>query len=220
MSSTQAFTPQVDAAHYRFVDYVRRPRWASIWHQARRVLEQEPGSVVEVGGGKGYLAHLLRSEGVRVERVDLDVSLKPDTLADVRELPFQDDAFDVACAFEVLEHLPFEEVPSALAELMRVARKAVVISVPDDRRAYPFLVSLPGIGRFRFLLPRWMPRKSHTFDGEHYWEINTRQVPLSRFLRIAGPLPMPLRAQGLCVDNPNHRFFVFSSSPPESLVGQ
>lgn len=210
MATTQVLTPQVESSHYRFPTYVRRPRWTSIWHQAMKVLAFAPETVMEAGGGKGYLAYILRGEGMRVERVDLDASLEPDTLADVRELPFPDDSFDVACAFEVLEHIPFADVSVALSELMRVSRRGVVISVPDDRRAYPFLVSLPGIGRYRFLIPRPVPRKSHSFDGEHYWELNTIEVPLKHFLMTVSKLPMPLKFQELCVDNPNHRFFVFS----------
>lgn len=46
------------------------------------------------------------------------------------EIPFPDRSFDVVCAFEVLEHL--EDPRRALAEMARVARRDVVITVPYE----------------------------------------------------------------------------------------
>jgi SAM-dependent methyltransferase len=50
----------------------------------------------------------------------------------VVDLPFPDSSFDVVGCFEVLEHLPGDLPRRALAELARVARLAVVLSVPQE----------------------------------------------------------------------------------------
>jgi 2-polyprenyl-3-methyl-5-hydroxy-6-metoxy-1,4-benzoquinol methylase len=46
------------------------------------------------------------------------------------DLPFEDDSFDLVCALEVLEHL--ERPRDALAELARVSRGALLVSVPRE----------------------------------------------------------------------------------------
>src|SRR5690606_18639469 len=51
-------------------------------------------------------------------------------VGDIYNIPFDDDSFDVVGCFEVLEHL--HDAPRALAELARVARKSVVMSVPHE----------------------------------------------------------------------------------------
>jgi SAM-dependent methyltransferase len=49
-------------------------------------------------------------------------------------LPFPDGAFDVVSAFEVIEHLPVGIFEATLAELARVSRDVVVITVPNQER--------------------------------------------------------------------------------------
>jgi SAM-dependent methyltransferase len=84
-----------------------------------------PALVRERRGVDAYYADLvhelnLPGAGERVGQLDHAVTL------DLRRLPFRDGAFDVVLASEVLEHLvrPVE----ALAELVRVARSAVVLT--------------------------------------------------------------------------------------------
>ncbi len=49
---------------------------------------------------------------------------------DLHDLPFEDGEFDVALCSETLEHV--SDFRSALSELLRVARTAVVITVPHE----------------------------------------------------------------------------------------
>jgi 2-polyprenyl-3-methyl-5-hydroxy-6-metoxy-1,4-benzoquinol methylase len=46
------------------------------------------------------------------------------------DLPFEDGSFDLVCAIEVLEHL--ERPRDALAEMSRLASKALLLSVPNE----------------------------------------------------------------------------------------
>ena len=97
-------------------------------------------SLLDVGGAEGYKAHLI-SKIFNVNATNSDLSLEAckrsqeifgvtSVPADIHELPFHDNAFDVLLCSETLEHV--SDVEAATDELLRVAKKAVVISVPHD----------------------------------------------------------------------------------------
>src|SRR3546814_18151693 len=111
---------QVEAAHYAFTAYMPKRRWASVWHQMTEVERFEPRSVFELGPGPGLLQRLISSPERTVVTADIDPSLHPAVVADAGKLPFADQAFDVSCVFQVLEHVPFEASVVAFRALERV----------------------------------------------------------------------------------------------------
>lgn len=106
------------------------------------VKEQDPETVLDAGCGEGFVAEafLRAMPSLSITGFDpYEPSIKAARLrnprgtfqvGDVYDIPFDDNAFDVVCCFEVLEHL--HDAPLALEELGRVARKAVVLSVPHE----------------------------------------------------------------------------------------
>jgi SAM-dependent methyltransferase len=100
-----------------------------------------PGAVLEVGAGEGEVTSRLRERFPDVPVFGLDL---PDdetadhwsekgvdgAFGDIHRLPFPDRSFDLLLAIEVLEHVQFPEL--ALAEMERVTRDAVVVSVPRE----------------------------------------------------------------------------------------
>jgi SAM-dependent methyltransferase len=72
-------------------------------------------------------------------------------VADVRELPFGDKAFDAVVALDLLEHVPAEDRERALSELRRVTRRRLIVAGPTgaqalaaDRRLASMLRKPPG----------------------------------------------------------------------------
>jgi len=175
---------QVDKDHYSLSEYMIRKRWISVWHQLDEVFAFVPDSVLEVGPGTGIFKAAGNKFGINVETVDIDPELNPNILASVSNIPLTDNSYDVCCAFQVIEHLPYEEALLALGELARIARKGVVISLPDALKCYSCAIYFPiRPGFFHFFIPRYFRLKEHRFAGEHYWEVNKRGYSLKTVLQ-------------------------------------
>ena len=103
-----------------------------------------PESILDVGCGEGVLTAewaerlgdgrvvgidlddpKLRAEWARRTRPNLDFRVEEAT-----SLSFADDEFEMACATEVLEHVP--EPEATLAEMARVASRSLLVSVPRE----------------------------------------------------------------------------------------
>lgn len=103
-----------------------------------------PMSLLDVGCGEGVLVHqwAQRLEPARVVGIDLE---EPSIQAGwaqhtapnleykmmrAENLPFTENEFDMACAIEVLEHVPDPE--HTLAEMARCAEHRLLVSVPRE----------------------------------------------------------------------------------------
>lgn len=62
---------------------------------------------------------------------------------DIAALPFESESFDLVTCLEVLEHLPSGVFEKALSELQRVAKKYIMISVPNNEDLDYHLVICP-----------------------------------------------------------------------------
>lgn len=107
-----------------------------------RIAAAGPTSFLDAGCGEGFVAELLHQRlpdldltgfdfnPASVEMARQRVPSATFTVASIFDIPFPDDTFDVVGCFEVLEHQADPE--PALAELTRVAKRLVILSVPHE----------------------------------------------------------------------------------------
>jgi predicted SAM-dependent methyltransferase len=202
---------QVDKSHYCFSKYVKKMRWLSIWHQLDEVLSLEPHTVLELGPGPGLFKALATHFGIRVETVDLDPELEPDYVTSATELPMENDSYDCVCAFQMLEHLPYDQALQVLGEMIRVTKKHIVISLPDAKPVWVYMLHIPKLGRKTVHIPRPRLKKPvHEFDGQHYWEINKTGYSLGKVISDFTQNRASLIKTYRVKEYPYHRFFIFT----------
>lgn len=200
---------QVDKSHYEFQRYMQKPRWNSLWHQLDEIIKLQPERVLEIGPGPGIFKATASAFGLNIETLDIDPELKPDHVASATEMPFTDGSYDVVCAFQMLEHLPYEKSLRVFKEMVRVARNNVVISLPDAQSTWCYALYIPKVGVKNIMIQdRIRPLKEHKFNGEHYWEINRKNFPVSRIADDFSEYAKLIKSYRV-FENAYHRFFLF-----------
>lgn len=160
------------------------------------------GSLLEIGARNGYMTRSLargRDELVALDlkRPSIDLPGVTCVAGDARALAFEAGRFDVVLAAEVLEHIPPADLARACRELVRVARRHVVIGVPyaqdlrvaRTRCAHCGVIN-PAYGHVNRFVLEDLERLFHPLrpaDVEHVGRTRERTNPLSdALMRLAG----------------------------------
>ncbi len=117
-----------------------------LWNFFRTLLglisEKKVESILDVGCGEGFTLNRLKENGTgkklegieyKKDAIELGKKTYPDikiTEGSIYDLPYKDNSFDLVLCTEVLEHL--DDPSKALEELVRVSKKYLVLSVPNE----------------------------------------------------------------------------------------
>jgi len=200
---------QVKPNHYFNKSYDTKERFISYWHQINEIMTLEPDSILEIGIGNGLVFNYLEQRGFKVITMDIDKRLKPNKIGSVVSIPLPDESFEVVACFEVLEHLPYEDLSKALNEIYRVSSKYAVLSLPDFTRVYRLDIQIPKIGELKKLIS--LPRLRvpvHEFDGQHYWEIGKAGYPLLMVMNEIRNAGFEIKKTWRIFEASYHRFFI------------
>ncbi len=128
-----------EADQYRITPEAE-PAWIHRRNLVRRLLPKKlTGPILDAGCGDGAMTEdMAAATGVPLIGVDLSMKRARYATASkqrghyaigsIYELPFADDTFEAVVCADLLEHL--DDPERAVAELVRVSRDAVVLSVP------------------------------------------------------------------------------------------
>ena len=166
-------------------------------------LEDSVTSILEIGPGNGHFATLMRGLGYEVKTADIKSRTNPDYLGDFRDTEIPE-KFDLVAAFEMLQHLPYEDLPKTLSKLAGLSSRYVLLSVPARVHRLELAFEVPamfaprrfGLGWLRgnhsfsktWEWPRAKDHSKETWEGRedywnpHYWEVGRKSFPRSRFL--------------------------------------
>jgi ubiquinone/menaquinone biosynthesis C-methylase UbiE len=149
----------------------------SLSQQLHEVHSFKPTSVLEIGKGNGFVSEFLKKSGIRVVTVDVNPSLEPDYILDIRDLHsiFAENEFDCTLCAEVLEHLPYNDLDALVHQISRLSRIGAVITLPRADRIIASIdirLKLPKLKERTIYFAKTLPMsKRRIYDG-HHWEIN------------------------------------------------
>ncbi len=198
---------QVEKKHYMFSHYSHKDRWVSYFHQLDEVLKLKPETLLEVGVGDKVLgSYIKENTPIKYESIDIAEDLQSDYVGSVLSIPVDDGSYDLICAFEVLEHLPFEDFEPALKELARVSKRHAVISLPHFGPPIQFYLKIPLLPSIRFSFKLPYSRK-HIFNGEHYWELGKSGYSLRKIKESLNKY-FRIKTHFIPFESQYHHFFV------------
>ncbi|HYF32003.1 MAG TPA: class I SAM-dependent methyltransferase [Chitinophagaceae bacterium] len=148
-------------------------------------------SIVDVGCGNGVFVHALQRKNPNLQILGIERSqaalkfVNTEKLqGDITNIPLPDKSFDCACCLQVLEHIPFNEYPTALSELARVSKKYILISVPFKEKLENNVSQCPHckttFNNDLHMRSYQEPDIDHLFDAQGY-ECIRKEVPLSHY---------------------------------------
>ena len=120
-------------------------RWRTVADQLIEKYELKDGAkILDVGCGKGFLLHDLKSQSPEIEVAGIDVSAYAlehamESVKDnchigcASKLPFSDNAFDLVISINTLHNLGASKLWAALSELVRVSKSQQFICVESFR---------------------------------------------------------------------------------------
>lgn len=199
---------QVRPSHYFGIAYDTKRRFCSYWHQIQESIALKPERMLEIGIGNSFVSRYLKERGLNIVTLDFNKQLIPDIAGSILNLPFVAESFDLVTCFQVIEHLPFNDLPQALSEMFRVSKVFALLSTIDRSRVLCCRLSVPLIGEIQRLIP--LPnlvKPRHKF-GRHYWEIGEDGYSLNRIKKEIKTTGFETVRTYRVFENPNHRFFI------------
>lgn len=184
----KSWVSRIDEAFYRGVE----GNWDDALFRKRILAVLTPESkVLDLGAGAGIVEQMnFRGHAARVCGVDLDPRIEENPwldegkVADVANLPFGDETFDVVFADNVMEHLP--EPLAVLSEVKRVLRPGGM-----------FLFKTPNKWHYMPLIARYTPHRFHQFINRRRGRAEIDTFPTRYLANSRSTILSLARASGL-----------------------
>ena len=195
-----AFDKQFDITHRDHMAGLDMVTWLRHYHVVRDLLASGPECVLEIGSGDGVVRRCVQPFVPAYSVFDINARLEPDYVGDLKV----GDAsltgrFDAVVATEVMEHLPFADLPACLSNLsgwLKPGGRAFV-SLPHRKSSVAVLSPRQKLRTWRF--PNGLLSLSEAYnrfvrgriwiDPNHCWEIGDGHVTradVERLLAQAG----------------------------------
>jgi len=150
--------------------------WRFYWYQ-QKIMEDfvkpdKKEEILEIGVGSGFTANYCKSRGLKVTTMDIDADKKPDIIANAVSYPFTE-KYDHLMAFEVFEHMPYNEFEKILFKIPSFINRYTFISLPRNEKVLlSFHIKLP---KLKPIALEWRVLKGKISTETHQWELDYKK---------------------------------------------
>ena len=144
----------------------------------------ENSSILDIGSGKGFMLYdfLQLLPGVKVQGIDISEYAIENSLeeikefqqvADARDLPFEDDSFDLAISINTLHNLERDECALGLREAQRVSKDTFITVDAYSNEQERIDMDAWNLTALTFMhVDEWKTFfKEEGYSGDYYWFI-------------------------------------------------
>ena len=189
------------------IDYYERERQEKLNpaynRKIKKIFENIPKDVkniADVGCGKGVITNELAKEydvvGIDWSKNALKYVKNKTIHASCNNIPIESNSYDMTLCSEMLEHLDDDLFFGAIAELKRISKKYIFITVPNNENLEKLMIKCPScntkynknhhvrslnIDHFKLLFPEYRIKTSFAF-GEKYRTYNKYLINLKHRL--------------------------------------
>ena len=165
--------------------------WFRYYHLVKDALKLQAESILEIGTGSGIVRNCLKPLVNKYWVLDINAKLEPDVVSDVRDLqPKLKSNFDCVIAADVLEHLPFADLPKVVKNLFEYLKPGgfALITIPHRQSNFlfmspnqiPHVITVPsGFLSLGAFWRRFIKRKIW-IDPHHSWEIGDGNITVKK----------------------------------------
>jgi len=171
-SRVHSFTPEDYDRFYNNLDTISRNRITDLNKPSLRFIldniDPSARTLIDVGSGNGFLLRTIHKRHPNLELTGFDIKDKDDSTAysyvkgNIERMPFADKSFDIVTCSHTVEHLI--RLERCMAELVRIARKQVLIVTPCQRYYYHTLDEHVNFFPFREALTATIPLKNFSCE--------------------------------------------------------
>ena len=187
MNAEYYFKAQVEFDQQYYVERIDFQNWFRFYYLVKDVLRLKKKVVLEVGVGSGIVRSILLPHVQEYKVFDISPNLSPDYVGNICEnLPTLNQKFDCIIAADVLEHLPFSELPAAVANIKSYLMPGGRALVTIPHRQSNFLFMSPKlIPRVITVTTGWLSigafyrrfiKRKIWIDPSHFWEIGDGNI--------------------------------------------
>ncbi|WP_430811371.1 MULTISPECIES: class I SAM-dependent methyltransferase [unclassified Carboxylicivirga] len=175
--------PHTSSKYHYSSDWIHQledERHWQYYHSQQKLINKHltlKANILELGIGSSFTSNYLKSKGFMVTTMDIDAAKEPDIVGNiVTENP--PPQVDTMLAFEVFEHIPYNEFLATLKKLLNSNIKTILLSFPYNEKVwFDIDVRVHVFGRICFQIAT---RRNRLTTNHHHWEIRYRQHSLQQ----------------------------------------